>query len=325
MFSIRTDLAVEAREMYKKGSGREVPGVEVNVDNKTKGISTTTVKIVDNVGAKIMGKGIGTYITMEVPGLRQYDADFHDKLSKSFSKQLALLVKMEKDQSALIVGLGNWNVTPDALGPQVVSKLMITRHLKKYMPEQIDEGINPVCAISPGVLGITGIETAEIIQGIVSKVKPDKIIVIDALASRKMERVVTTIQLGDTGISPGSGVGNKRMELTQESLGVPVIAIGVPTVVDAATMANDTIDLMIDKLIQQSKDNKDFYNMLKGLDKNEKYSMIKEILNPYIGDLMVTPKEIDSLIDDMSKVIANGINISLHEAIGLKDVNRYVH
>jgi spore protease len=187
MFSIRTDLAVEAREMYKKGKGSEVPGVEVNVDNKTKGINITTVKIVDNVGAKIMGKGIGTYITMEVPGLRQYDADFHDKLSKALAKQLAALVKIEKDQTALIVGLGNWNVTPDALGPQVVSKLMITRHLKKYMPDQIDEGINPVCAISPGVLGITGIETAEIIQGIVSKIKPNVIIVIDALASRKME------------------------------------------------------------------------------------------------------------------------------------------
>jgi spore protease len=325
MFNIRTDLAVEAREMYKKGKGSEVPGVEVNVDNKTKGISITTVKIVDNVGAKIMGKGMGTYITMEVPGLKQYDADFHDKLSKALAKQLANLVKIEKDQTALIVGLGNWNVTPDALGPQVVSKLMITRHLKKYMPDQIDEGINPVCAISPGVLGITGIETAEIIQGIVSKIRPNVILVIDALASRKMERVVTTIQLGDTGISPGSGVGNKRMELTRESLGVPVIAIGVPTVVDAATMANDTIDLMIDKLIEESSNNKEFYNMLKGLDKNEKYSMIREILNPYIGDLMVTPKEIDSLINDMSKVIANGINISLHESIGLKDVNRYVH
>jgi spore protease len=325
MFSVRTDLAVEARELYKKDNGREVPGVEVYTDNDGEGISITTVKIVDNVGAKIMGKPIGTYITMEVPGIKHYDADFHDELSQSVAKHLVKIVNLKKDHTALVVGLGNWNVTPDALGPKVVSKLMVTRHLKKYMPNALEEGINPVCAVSPGVLGITGIETAEIIQGVVSKVKPDVIIVIDALASRKVERVVTTIQMGDTGIAPGSGVGNKRMELTKESLGVPVIAIGVPTVVDAATLANDTIDLMIDNLIEHSKDNKEFYKMLKSVDRDEKYLMIREILNPYTGNMMVTPKEIDSLIEDISKVIANGINIALHPAIELKDVNRYVH
>jgi spore protease len=202
---------------------------------------------------------------------------------------------------------------------------MITRHLKKYIPDQIDEGINPVCGVSPGVLGLTGIETAEIIQGIVAKIKPDYVIVIDALASRKMDRVATTIQVGDTGISPGSGVGNKRMGLTKESLGVPVIAIGVPTVVDAATMANDTIDFMIDNLIEHSNGNKDFYNMLKNVDKDEKYGMIREVLNPYIGNLIVTPKEIDALIDDISKIIANGINVALHDSIELKDINRYIH
>jgi spore protease len=325
MFSIRTDLAVEAREIYKKDSGREVPGVEVDTNNEDEGINVATVRIVDNDGAKIMGKPIGTYITMEVPGVKHYDADFHDRLSKSVAKQLAKMIDIKEDSTTLVVGLGNWNVTPDALGPKVISKLMATRHLKQYMPDAIDEGINPVCAVSPGVLGLTGIETAEIIQGIVSKVKPDLIIVIDALASRKVERVVTTIQMGDTGISPGSGVGNKRMELTKNTLGVPVVAIGIPTVVDAATMANDTIDLMIDNLIEQAKDNKDFYNMLKGVNKDEKYYMIREILNPYVGNMMVTPKEIDSLIEDMSKIIANGINIALHPAVELKDVNRYIH
>ncbi|QCX32421.1 GPR endopeptidase [Caloramator sp. E03] len=325
MFNIRTDLAVEAREIYKKSNKREVPGVKVDVEEEMEGIRITTVEVENEVGAKIIGKPIGIYITMEIPGIRHYDADFHDELSKSLAKQLTKLVHLEKNQTALVVGLGNWNVTPDSLGPKVVSKLMITRHLKQYMPDQIEEGIYSVCALSPGVLGITGIETAEIIQGVIEKIKPDVLIAIDALSSRKMERVVSTIQLGNTGISPGSGVGNKRMELTYKSLGIPVIAIGVPTVVDAATMSNDTIDLMIDTLIEQSKDNKDFYNMLKRVDKEEKYGMIKEILNPYIGDLMVTPKEIDSLIEDMSKIIANGINICLHPAIELKDVNRYVH
>lgn len=325
MISIRTDLAVEMRELYKKDSGKEVPGVEVEVEKDEEDINITTVIVKDDEGARIMGKPIGTYITMDVPGIKHYDADLHDRISRAVAKQLVKVVKLEKDQTALVVGLGNWNVTPDSLGPKVVSKLMVTRHLKKYMPEVLEDGINPVCAISPGVLGITGIETAEIIQGIVDKVKPDVVIVIDALASRKMDRVATTIQIGNTGINPGSGVGNRRMELTKNTMGVPVIAIGVPMVVDAATMANDTIDMMVDNLIEQSRDNKAFYSMLKSVDKEEKHRMIREILNPYIGNLMVTPKEVDALIEDISKTIANGINIALHKSIELKDINRYVH
>jgi len=224
----------------------------------------------------------------------------------------------------LVIGLGNWNVTPDALGPKVVSRLMVTRHLLEYVPDQVDEGVRPVCAVSPGVLGITGIETGEIVRGIVDRVKPDVVIAIDALASRKMERVNTTIQIADTGISPGSGVGNKRMELSRETLGVPVIAIGVPTVVDAATMANDTIDLVIDNLIREAKEDSHFYNMLKNIDRNEKYQLIQEVLQPYVGNLVVTPKEIDDVVDRIAKVIANGLNIALHQGITLNDVNRYV-
>ena len=325
MFNIRTDLAIENREIYKKENNCEVPGVEVYVDENDFDIKVTTVKVVSKDGAMIIGKPVGTYITIEAPQMKEYDADFQDSLSKIFAVQLSKITQLDKEKTAMVVGLGNWNVTPDSLGPKVVSKLMITRHLKKYMPDEIEEGINPVCAISPGVLGITGIETAEIVQGVVSKIKPDILIVIDALSSRRLDRVMTTFQLGDTGIAPGSGVGNRRMELSKESMGVPVIAIGVPTVVDAATMANDTMDLMIDSLINQTKNNKDFYNMLKGVDKEEKYSMIKEVLNPYVGNLVVTPKEIDALIDDVSKVIANGINIALHPAVELKDINRYIH
>lgn len=325
MSSVRTDLAVEMREIYKNDSGSEVPGVEVDNDDTEEGINVTTVKVVNDEGAKIIGKGIGTYITIDAPMLKHYDADFHDALSKSMAKELKKVLMLKDDQTALVVGLGNWNVTPDSLGPKVVSKLMITRHLKKYIPDQIEEGINPVCAVSPGVLGLTGIETAEIIQGVSEKIKPDVVIVIDALASRKMERVATTIQIGDTGINPGSGVGNKRMGLTRETLGVPVIAIGVPTVVDAATMANDTMDFMLDDLIEQSKDNKEFYNMLKNVNRDEKYNMITDILKPYGGNLIVTPKEIDALIEDISKIIANGINVAIHPSIELQDINRYIH
>lgn len=324
MFSIRTDLAVEARELYKKNSNREVPGVKVDVKKPYEDVSVTTVEIVDEIGSKIMGKEIGQYITIEVPGIKHYDAEAHDKLSEVLAKELEQMIKIKDGQTVLVAGLGNWNVTPDALGPRVVSKLLVTRHLKQLMPEHIDEGINPVCALAPGVLGLTGIETAEIIQGVIEKIKPDYVIAIDALASRKMERVATTIQIGNTGIGPGSGVGNKRMALNKESLGVPVIAIGVPTVVDAATMANDTIDMIIDELIKQSKDNKEFYEIIKKVDKNEKYIMIKEILNPYISDLMVTPKEIDGLIEDMAKVIANSINLALHPSLDKNDLNKYL-
>lgn len=184
--------------------------------------------------------------------------------------------------------------------------------------------MRPVCAIAPGVLGITGIETGEIVKGVVEKIKPGLVIAIDALASRKMERVSTTIQISDTGISPGSGVGNKRMELSSNTLGVPVIAIGVPTVVDAATMANDTIDLVLDTMVKEAGQGTDFYNMLKTIDRDEKYELIKEVLSPYIGNLIVTPKEIDDIIEKISKAVANGLNIALHEGITLADVNRYI-
>jgi len=325
MSNIRTDLAMEARQIYKDDNNCEVPGVEVTEWEEEEGINVSTVKIIDEVGAKIIGKPIGTYITMEIPGLRHYDADFQDKLSISFAKQLSKIVNIQKDSTAMVVGLGNWNITPDALGPRVVSKLMVTRHLKKYMPNELKAGINPVCAMSPGVLGITGIETAEIVHGTVLKVKPDIIIVIDSLASRSFERVATTIQIGDTGLSPGSGVGNTRMSFNKASMGVPVIAIGVPTVVDGATLANDTLDLIMDKLIEESKGNNELYKMVSSINRDEKYLMIKELLTPYIGDLVVTPKEVDTLIEDASKIIANGINIALHTGVELKDINRYLN
>jgi spore protease len=335
--SIRTDLAVEANEFYMQRTASEAdtgqkeqadftapPGVEI-VNGGTPDIKITRVKITSPTGEAAIGKPMGNYITIEIPGLKESNQELYENACKALAKELAGITKLGEKSTILIVGLGNWNVTPDALGPKVVSSVMVTRHLLKYVPEQVDSGVRPVCAVAPGVLGITGIETGEIVRGIVEKVKPDLIIAIDSLASRKMERVSTTIQLADTGISPGSGVGNKRMELSQATLGVPVIAIGVPTVVDAATMANDTIDLVMDSMINQAKQGTEFYNMLKGIDRNEKYELIQEVLKPYIGDLIVTPKEIDEIIEKISKVIANGLNIALHQGITLNDVNRYVH
>lgn len=325
MANIRTDLAIEAREFYSKQENKgDIPGVEVDVDKK-EDITITRVKVVEEVGARIIGKPKGNYITIEVPKLRENDKDLHNEVGKILAEEVARVVKLSDQSVILVVGLGNWNVTPDALGPRVVDHLLVTRHIKEYVPDQIDEGVRSVCAVAPGVLGITGIETSEIIKGIVDRVKPDLVIAIDALASRKMERISTTIQLADTGINPGSGVGNNRKELSFESLGVPVVAIGVPTVVDAATMANDAIDMVVDSLINQSPKNGEFYNMLKNMDKTEKYKLINEVIYPYIGNLMVTPKEIDRLIDDIAIVIANGLNYALHPSIKQEDIDRYLN
>jgi GPR endopeptidase len=328
--SIRTDLTLEAHELIKEKAVKEnkrsqgTPGVDVE-NAGDDNIKITRVRVTSPTGEVAVGKPMGNYITLEVPGLRDNDQVLYENTCKALAKELVSILKLKDDSTILVVGLGNWNVTPDALGPKVVSSIMVTRHLLEYLPDQVDEGVRPVCAVSPGVLGITGIETGEIIKGIVEKVKPDVIIAIDALASRKMERVNTTIQVADTGIAPGSGVGNKRMELSKETLGVPVIAIGVPTVVDAATMANDAIDLVLDSMIEQAQQGTEFYSMMKNIDRNEKFQLIQEVLRPYIGNLIVTPKEIDEVIEKVSKVIANGLNIALHKGITLNDVNRYVH
>lgn len=328
--NIRTDLALEAHELLKENElnqgvneRRDPPGVDVE-NAGTDDIKITRVKVTSPTGEASIGKPMGNYVTLEVPRLKENDQVLYEDTCKALAKELTAILKLNEKSTILVVGLGNWNVTPDALGPKAVSGLMVTRHLLEYVPEQVDNGVRPVCAVAPGVLGITGIETGEIVRGIVDRVKPDVVIAIDALASRKMERVNTTIQISDTGIAPGSGVGNKRMELSKETLGVPVIAIGVPTVVDAATMANDTIDLVIDSLIKEAKEDAHFYNMLKNIDRNEKYQLIQQVLQPYVGNLVVTPKDIDDVVDRIAKVIANGLNIALHQGITLNDVNRYI-
>jgi spore protease len=324
MLNKRTDLAVEAREMYREENKQEIPGVKVDVSEDS-GIKVTRVIIKEEVGARIMNKPVGNYITIEAQGIRKRDRDIYEEASRTLAEELTRIAGVEKDSTTLVVGLGNWNVTPDSLGPEVVSHLMVTRHVFEYLPEQVDEGVSPVCAVSPGVLGITGIETGEIIEGIVSRIKPDRVIAIDALASRRMERINSTIQIADTGISPGSGIGNKRKALDRETLGVPVIAIGVPTVVDAATMAGDTIDMVVDAMIQKADKGKEFYQVLKNMQDEDKYSLIREVLSPNVGSLVVTPKEIDDMIRDMSKILANGLNIYLHPSIGPGDVDRYIN
>ncbi|WP_017414436.1 GPR endopeptidase [Clostridium tunisiense] len=322
--SVRTDLALEAREYYTEKNNTDVPGIKVNEFSEGK-VRISRVEVVNDEGERIIGKPKGTYVTLEFPEFVHYDGESIDEVSRSVAKELSPLVKLQDSMTALVVGLGNWNITPDAVGPKVVSKIMVTRHLKEYVPDSIDEGVRPVCAIAPGVLGITGMETGEIIRGIVEKIKPNLVICIDALASRKTQRVNRTIQIGNTGISPGAGIGNKRMELSEKTLGIPVLAIGIPTVVDAGTLANDTIDLVIDELSQQATTGGPFYKMLRELDRNEKQRLIQEVLDPDLGSLVVTPKDIDKVIESVSRIIANGINIALQPALTLDDINKYLN
>lgn len=323
MFQVRTDLAIEARELYSEEKRQEVPGVEVRKEEE-KDFIITRVKILNDIGERNMGKPIGTYITIEVPRLKNPDEDLKDEVSIQLAKEIKALANNDQRTKTLIIGLGNWNVTPDALGPKVVGRVLVTRHFFITYKKEGDEEMANVSALSPGVMGLTGIETGEIIKGVVEKTSPDLVIVVDALASRNMNRVSTTIQISDTGINPGSGVGNKRQGLNKEYLGVPVISIGVPTVVDAATMVNDTMDLIIQSMKREARIGTEFYSVLEQISKEEKYSLIKEVLEPFMPNTIVTPKEVDELISNLSIIVANGLNMALHPGIDLKDVNRYI-
>ena len=231
MIEIRTDLAIENREIYQEKNSGEVPGVEVEKE-EGRDYTVTRVKILDEIGVRNLGKPKGVYITIEVPKLKNTDQDLKDEISKLLAKEIKGIGRNNENTKTLIVGLGNWNVTPDALGPKVVDRVLVTRQFFVAYKKDKDETVANVSALSPGVMGLTGIETSEIVKGIVEKTNPDLVIAIDALASRKMERVSTTIQISDTGINPGSGIGNKRIGLNEAYLGVPVLSIGVPTVVD---------------------------------------------------------------------------------------------
>lgn len=323
MDNIYTDLAIESKELYDEGNDTEIEGVSVEVEEKGS-YSVTRVEVLNKNGMEMMRKPLGKYITIDVPRLNKTDEDLKDEISKALAKEILGLNLSKPDSKTLIIGLGNWNITPDALGPKVVERVMVTRQYFINYNKESDETMANVAAMSPGVMGITGIESIDIVKGIVDKIKPDLLIAVDALASRKMSRINTTIQLSDTGISPGSGVGNKRAALNKESLGIPVISLGIPTVVNAATIVSDTLELIIDSLKENSEKGKEFYNLLDNLSGEDRYSLIEEVLNPFMANTIVTPKEIDLIIDDLSVIIANGLNIALHPGIDLKDVNRYL-
>lgn len=311
MYNFRTDLALERRDLYRHANNieNEIDGIESEKEENDENIVTTRVKVINEKGEEAIGKPIGTYITIDIKNLKIAGNEEIQKASEIVTKELKELIDKhtEKEGDILVVGLGNVYVTPDSLGPKVIKDIDITRHLLKYAPQYLEKDARPISAIAPGVLGTTGIETMEVIKGIVDNIKPKLIIVIDSLASKSIERISSTVQIADTGIVPGAGVGNARNELSKKTLGIPVIAIGVPMVVDAATIATDSINIFIEKLQKEAESNEE----LNKLKEANKYELIKEALIPNDYNLIVTPKEIDELIENMKDVVARGINFAV--------------
>lgn len=300
-YNIRTDLALEQKERFDTDDV-EISGVilEESCDEENE-IRITTVKIETENGAKAMGKPVGTYITIEAPSLAVPDEELHSKVSEKIKEFIEkMLPDTDGQKKVLVVGLGNRQVTPDALGPYVVDNLFITRHIFLEYGKYAMENAECVSAIVPGVMGQTGMETVEVIKGVVSETKPDAVIAVDALAARSSKRLNRTIQIADTGIYPGSGVGNHRNAITKESLGVPVIALGVPTVIDAATIANDAMENFLRELEHTER--------MKGYSSQEKYELIKDLIHPCLHGMFVTPKDIDETVKNLSYTISEGLN-----------------
>lgn len=314
-YKIRTDLAMEQKERFESDHV-EVSGVVLEEEyDEEKEIKITTVRIETENGAKAMGKPVGTYLTLEAPNMAAADEGYHREISETLAGFLEKYMKdteenQEKGYSVLVVGLGNREVTPDALGPYVVDQLNVTRHIvQEYGRYAVGKGGSTiVSAIVPGVMAQTGMESAEIIRGIVNETTPDLIMVIDALAARSTKRLNRTIQISDAGIYPGAGVGNHRSEITKDTMGIPVIAIGVPTVVDAATIVNDTMENFI-KALETSETLKGVGVVLQGYNSAEKYELVKELIAPHLNGMFVTPKDIDDTVRRISYTISEAMNM----------------
>lgn len=319
-YSVRTDLALEEKERFESDNV-EVQGVVLEEEyDEEREIRISRVRIETEKGAKVMGKPVGTYLTVEAPNMAVPDEGYHREISEELAGYIQELIEklglMDKeDLSVLIVGLGNRQVTPDALGPHVVDNLCVTRHIvKEYGKYAMGmEHANLVSAIVPGVMGQTGMETVEIVKGVVDETDPDLVIAIDALAARNSRRLNRTIQIADTGIHPGSGVGNHRNGLTKESLGVPVIGIGVSTVVDAATIVNDTMENLINAL-ETSEMLKGVGDVLRTYNAAEKYELVKELISPHLNGMFVTPKDVDEMVKQISYTISEGLNLLFNNA-----------
>ncbi len=296
----RTDLAMEAKTLWEESAEKEtrLEGVEAR-DTEREGYKVTTVRILNERGAAALEKPVGNYVTLLLDGLARREEDAFGRAARALGGELRALLKLPDGASALVVGLGNRAITPDAVGPKAAEHTMVTRHLVERVPEHFGS-FRPVAALAAGVLGTTGMESGELVQAVVAKLRPDCVLAVDALASRSLDRVCRTIQIADTGIVPGSGVGNARAALNRETLGVPVIAIGVPTVVDAATLCADV-------LAEAGRDDLD-----------------PDALRRAGSGVIVTPKEIDSHVADISKVIGFGVNLALQTGLTVQDVEMFL-
>lgn len=317
--NIYLDLAVEAHDLLRGDSGQEVSGVIMEKEDLSD-VTVTTITITNKHGEKELGRPQGNYLTLEAPEIKYNSYQEHKNIAEVLAGQLQKLFDFKEESSILVVGLGNWQATPDSLGPKVVEKIMVTRHLFHYTPDEMKGNMRKVSAISPGVLGITGIETAEVIRGLVEHIKPNYVIAIDALAAGALERIGTTIQIADTGINPGSGIGNHRKGLNQETLGCKVIAIGVPTVVNAAVIAHKTIE----ELFNQMEAEPALSEMYSEENEEVLMGVLSRALSPFQDSLMVTPKDVDDLIDRSSKIIANALNICIHPGITKDNSDTYL-
>lgn len=296
---IRTDLAMEAIGPEGARSQSQIPGVKVALWEEG-GISITEVVIDEEKGARLMGKPLGRYITLECGAVKTGSPEARRAVSSLLAEELSRMLP-QGDASVMVVGLGNRQVTPDSLGPMTVDRTLVTRHIFQELPDSVDERMHPVCAIAPGVLGVTGIETLEMVSAIAERVKPRAVVVIDSLAAREVSRIGTAIQLTDTGIQPGSGVGNHRRALTRDTLGAPVIAVGVPTVIYAATIVRDALSSM-------------------GGEEEDLDKLTDEMLRNATGDMIVTPREVDDLVEDVAGIVALGVNQALHPGLSEAEI-----
>lgn len=304
---IQTDLAQEAYAGMPQAQG-----VMSSEESAGEGITVTRVKILNEDGVRDLKKPIGNYITIDVPKLLERDIELEQRVIEVLSREIkALLGPIDEKDTVLVAGLGNREVTPDSLGPCVVANTLVSRHMTQFLPDLIDERVRPVCAIAPGVLGVTGMETSEVMIGLVQRIKPKVVIAVDALASRATDRISTVIQLTDTGIQPGGGVGNQRMELTKKTMGVPVIGMGVPTVVHASTISQDAVALLMEEMGETEKE-------------QALVELVGKVVSEKIGPLIVTPKEIDQIVEDVARVVAGGINLALH-GVTLDELNKIVN
>ncbi|PPA71469.1 GPR endopeptidase [Jeotgalibacillus proteolyticus] len=349
MISMRTDLAIEAFETAVEEQLLQEPTIkeEIKVSEDKVDHFTVSKVVVPKSAEQQLGKKEGHYWTLEVPQLRTQNEKWQQSISQALEKvirEFLPLSNISSEAHILVVGLGNWQITPDSLGPLVCENVFITNHLFHNEPEAVEEGFRKVSAIAPGVMGLTGMETSDIIHGIVEKVKPEAVIVIDALAARAVERIHATIQISSTGIQPGAGVGNKRKEISLETLGVPVVSIGIPTVVDAVTITQDTLNYYLKTLGQKKRtqdnpsnslsvgalpgtkkltekdlptqeERKVYLGMMGELEDHEKRQLLEEVLSPLGHNLIVTPKDTDLFMEQAANIIAMAINSALHESL----------